>query len=223
MELFLDSSNPQEIMEARSWGLISGVTTNPSLIAQAGPDMRQTLSNVLDASPGLVLAQAIGWHAAEPLMLQARWLHAFSDRIIVKLPMSVAGIQALLSLKQELPELLLAVTAVSSIAQAVLCGKAGADIVAVFNGPLDQDSDTPVNLVPEIRTIYDHYGFQTRILSCGRFPRIFGKFAQAGTDICTMKLEFLRRLYEHSFTDKRMTGFLDDWKAVFGDRTWLEG
>jgi transaldolase len=223
MELFLDSSDPQEIMQARSWGLLSGVTTNPSLIAKAGPDMRQTLGRVLEASPGPVLVQVIGWHAVDPLVAQARWLHSFSDRIIVKLPMSTAGIQALLSLKEDRSDLRLAVTAVASISQAYLCGKAGADIVAVFNGPLDQDSDTPVNMVPEIRTIYNHYGFSTRILSCGRFPRIFGKFAEAGTDICTMKIEYLQRLYEHSFTDKRMTGFLDDWQTAFGDQTWPEG
>jgi transaldolase len=223
MELFLDSSDPQEIMQARSWGLISGVTTNPSLIAKAGPDMKQTLGRVLEASPGPVLVQVIGWHAVEPLMAQAHWLHAFSDRIIVKLPMSIAGIRALLSLKQEQSGVRLAITAVASISQAYLCGKAGADIVAVFNGPLDQDSDTPVNMVPEIRKIYNHYGFNTRILSCGRFPRIFGKFAEAGTDICTMKIEYLQRLYEHSFTDKRMTGFMDDWQNTFGDQTWLEG
>ncbi len=222
MELYLDSADPQEIRLARSWGLISGVTTNPMLIAKAGPDMRATLAGVLDVAPGPVLVQAIGWHEPEPLVAQALWLHRFSAQIVVKLPMSIAGLQALLRLKQDQPDLQLAVTAVSSVSQAYLCGKAGADIVAVFNGPLDQESDTPVNLVPEMRTIYCHYGFATRILSCGRFPRIFGEFAVAGTDICTMRLEYLRRLYEHPFTDKRMRGFLEDWHAAFGERTWLE-
>jgi transaldolase len=222
MELFLDSSNPQEIEEVRSWGLISGVTTNPTLIAKAGPDMEKTLRGVVDVSPGPVLVQAIGWSEPGPLMAQARWLHDFSERIIVKLPMSIAGIQALLRLKQDLPELRLAVTAVASVSQIYLCGKAGADIVAIFNGPLDQDSDQPVQLVAPARKIYDNYGFKTRILSCGRFPRIFGHFAVAGTDICTMRIEFMRLLYEHSFTDKRMNGFMKDWKATFGDKTWPE-
>ncbi len=97
-----------------------------------------------------------------------------------------------------------------------------ADIVAVFNGSFDQESDSEVNLVPEIRTIYRNYGFATKILSCGRFPRIFGQFAVAGTDICTMRPEYLRRLYEHAFTDKRMAGFMEDWRATFGAKTWLE-
>ena len=95
MELFLDSSNPKEILEARSWGLLAGVTTNPGLIAAAGPDMERTLGAVVDASPGPVFAQVIGWHDPEPMVRQARWLHAFSDRIIVKLPISIAGLQAL--------------------------------------------------------------------------------------------------------------------------------
>jgi len=222
MELFLDSSNPREIEEVRSWGLLSGVTTNPILISKAGPDMEKTLGDVVDASPGPVLAQVIGWHEPEPLIAQARWLHAFSDQIIVKLPMSIAGIQSLSQLKRDLPKLRIAITAVVSISQAYLCGKAGADVVAIFNGPLDQDSDTPVKLVAPVRKIYDNYGFTTKILSCGRFPRIFGQFAEAGTDICTMKLEFMRLLYEHSFTDKRMNGFMENWKATFGEKTWPE-
>jgi transaldolase len=95
-------------------------------------------------------------------------------------------------------------------------------VVAIFNGPLDQDSDTPVELVAPVRKIYDNYGFTTKILSCGRFPRIFGGFAEAGTDICTMRIEYMRLLYEHSFTDKRMNGFMGDWKSTFGDKTWPE-
>ena len=222
MQLFLDSANPQEILEARSWGLLSGVTTNPSLIPTAGPDLEKTLRAVLEASPGPVFVQAVGWHDPKPLVGQARWLHAFSGRIIVKLPMSVAGIQALLLLKQELPKIQVAVTAVATVAQAYLCGKAGADVVAIFNGPLDQVSDTPVELVTPVRKIYDNYGFHTKILSCGRLPRYFGEVAVAGTDICTMKLEFMRLLFEHPFTDKRMGGFLKDWGKVFGEKTWPE-
>ena len=95
MDLFLDSSNPKEILEARSWGLLAGVTSNPGLISAAGPDMEKTLGAIVDASPGPVFAQVIGWHDPEPMIRQARWLHAFSDRIIVKLPASIAGLQAL--------------------------------------------------------------------------------------------------------------------------------
>lgn len=222
MELFLDSSDPKEIEEVRSWGLLSGVTTNPSLISKAGPDLEGTLGAVLEASPGSVFAQAVGWHVVEPLVAQARWLHDFSDRIIVKLPMSIAGMRALLQLKGEMPEIRIAITAVASIAQAYLCGKAGADVVAMFDGPLDQSSDTPVELVAPVRKTYDNYGFTTRILSCGRYPRIFGEFAVAGADICTMKFEFWKLLYEHSFTEQRLNGFLNDWNRVFGDKTWPE-
>ena len=220
MELYLDSSDPRQIAEVNSWGLLAGVTTNPNLIAAAGPNMKETLSAILGAFQGVVLVQAIGWHDPQPLMSQARWLHAFSERIVVKLPMSIAGIQALMQLKQELPDIRLAVTVVASIAQAYLCGKAGADIVAIFNGPLDEVNDTPVALVGPVRRIYDNYGFKTKILSCGRRPRLFGQVAVAGTDICTMKIEFMRMLYEHPFTDKRMIDFLQNWRATFGEATW---
>jgi transaldolase len=222
MELFLDSSNPREIMEARSWGLLSGVTTNPTLISAAGPDMEKTLRGVVDASPGPVLVQAIGWQDPEPLIRQARWLYTFSDKIIVKLPMSVAGIQALLRLKRELPDLRLAVTAVASIGQAYLVGHAGADIVAVFNGPLDQTEDVAHDMITPIKRVYANYGFETKVLACGRYPRLFGEIAAAGADICTMRMEFMRLLYQHPFTDQRMNGFLKDWQGAFGDKTWPE-
>jgi len=222
VELFRDGSDPREIEEVRTWGLVSGVTTNPTLIPKVGPDMLATLNTLVGVSPGPVLVQVVGWQEPDPLISQAKWLHQFSDRIIVKLPMSIAGIQALLQLKQDAPEMRLAVTTVASISQAYLCGKAGADIVAIFNGSMDQDCDTPVNMVPEVRRIYANYGFSTKILSCGRFPRIFGRFAIAGTDICTMKMEYMRFFYEHAFTEKRMNSFMNDWKATFGGETWPE-
>lgn len=222
MELYLDSSNPQEITLARSWGLISGVTTNPGLIAAAGADSQKTLRAILEVAPGPVLVQVLGWTDLGSLVGQARWLHRFSDRIVVKLPMSITGIQAVLQLKRELPELPVAVTVITTVAQAYLAGKAGADIAAVFNGPWDQASDTEQDLVTPIKKAYAHYGFKTKILSCGRFPRLFGEVAAAGTDICTMRLEFLRGLYEHPFTDKRLAVFQSDWQRVVGAPTWPE-
>lgn len=222
MDLFLDSSNPKEILEVRSWGLLSGVTTNPGLISAAGPDMEKTLRGIVDASPGAVLVQVIGWHDPEPMIRQARWLHAFAGQIIVKLPASVAGFEALQQLKRELPDLRLAVTAIASIAQAYLAGKAGADIAAIFNGPLDQAEDTAHDMIAPVRKIYSNYGFTTKILACGRYPRLFGEVAAAGADICTLRMDFMRLLYEHSFTDLRMNGFLKSWRGTFGDQTWPE-
>ena len=220
MQLFLDSSNPQEIRTAREWGIIDGVTTNPSLIAKAGVEMQQALRAVLEESPGPVFCQVIGWKEVDPLTTQARWLSAFSNRIIVKIPMSIAGITAVRQLKQENPKIKLAVTAVSTVAQALLVAKAGADIVAIFNGPLDLEQDEPVRIVAPIRALYDRSGFATQILSAGRFPRSFGQYAAEGTDIITIRMEFMKMLFEHSFTDKRMQGFLGDWQQAYGDKTW---
>jgi transaldolase len=222
MEIFLDSTNPKEILEARSYGVLSGVTTNPKLMAAAGPDMKKTVQAVLEASPGPVFVQAVGWHDPKPLIGQARWLHEFSDRIIVKLPISVAGLQALMAVKREMPDIKVAITAIASVSQAYLAAKAGADVAAVFNGPLDQATDSMLEMVAPIKKIYANYGFKTKVLSCGRYPRLFGEVAAAGTDICTMRPEFLRMLYEHPFTDQRMIGFMDDWRRVFGEQTWPE-
>jgi transaldolase len=220
MQLFLDSSDPKEILTAREWGIIDGVTTNPGLISKGGPDMQATLKKVLEASPGSVFCQVIGWGDKAAIAAQAKWLHAQSDRIIVKLPMSIAGIQSLQALKKECPAMRIAVTMVASVAQAYLCGKCGADVVALFNGPLDQELDQTVELVTPVKKIYANYGFKTKVLSCGRYPRAFGEYAAAGTDICTLRFEFLKLLFEHSFTDKRMNGFTQSWRSVFGDQTW---
>jgi len=220
MQLYLDSANPEEILTARTWGILDGVTTNPSLMSKAGPDMQASLRAVLDASPGPVFCQVIGWKEAAPLKAQAKWLHQFSDRIIVKIPMSAAGIQAVHELKKESRGIRLAVTAVSTVAQAVLVAKAGADVVAIFNGPLDLEQDEPVEVVAPIRAIYDRHGFKTKILSAGRYPRAFGEYAAAGTDIVTLRMDFMRMLFEHAFTDKRMAGFSGDWQKTFGNQTW---
>jgi transaldolase len=220
VQLFLDSSDPREIEKGREWGVIDGVTTNPTLIAKGGRAMQETLRKVVDASPGPVLCQAMGWEDKSRLVAQARWLHEFSERIVVKLPMSTAGIQALLELKKTDPGIRIAITLVCSIAQAYLAGKAGADIVALFNGPLEQALDQEVELVAPVRRVYDNYGFATRILSCGRYPRSFAGFAVAGTDICTLRFDFLSLLFEHPYTEKRMRGFLEDWERAFGRETW---
>lgn len=220
MQLFLDSSDPREIAEVSQWGVLDGVTTNPSLISKAGGDMRETLRGIVEASPGPVLCQAIGWSDAAPLAAQARWLHEFSEKIVVKLPVSIAGVQALIGLKRESPDIKIALTLVSSVAQAYLAGKAGADIVAIFNGPLELALDQEVELVGPVRRIFDNYGFATKILSCGRYPNSFGRFAVAGTDICTLRREFFSLLYEHPFTEKRMGGFMEDWRKAFGAATW---
>jgi transaldolase len=134
--------------------------------------------------------------------------------------MTIAGIQALAELKKESPSIRIAITTVSSLSQAYLAGKCGADVVALFNGALAEVIDQDVDMVASVKQMYANYGFKTKVLSCGRLPRGFGEFAVAGTDICTLKFEFLKKLYEHPFTDKRILGFKNDWKKVFGDKTW---
>jgi transaldolase len=222
MEIFLDSADPREVSEVASQGLISGITTNPMLYAtQArGVSHLERLRELIEVSPGPVFTQVIGTDDTEAMVRQARWLGRQSDKIIVKLPMTVAGIRAVIDLKRESPSIRLAVTAVSSVAQALIAGKAGADVVALFNGPLDLTSDTPVEIVAPVRQIYLANGFGTRILSACRFPRGVGEYVAAGSDMITLRKEFLGLLYEHPFTDKRLQGFAKDWAGAFGDATW---
>ncbi len=225
MEVFLDSADPREISEVAKQRLISGITTNPTLYAtQArGVSHVERLHELIEISPGPVFTQVIGSDDTEAMIRQARWLSQQSDKIVVKLPMTVAGIRAVVSLKHESPSIRLAVTAVSSVAQALIVGKVGADVVALFNGPLDLASDTPVEIVAPVRQIYSSCGFRTKILSACRFPRGVGEYAAAGTDMITLRREYLSLLYEHPFTDKRLRGFAEDWAGAFGDATWPQG
>ncbi len=222
MEILLDSADPREVREIASLGLIRGITTNPTLYAaQArGASFVDRLGELIEASPGYVFTQVIGRHDADAMMRQARWLGRQSDKVVVKLPMTVAGIEAVIRLKREDPTIKLAVTAVASVAQALIVGLAGADVVALFNGPLDTVSDTPVEMVGPVRQIYAASGLPTRILSCGQFARGVGEYAAAGTDMITLRREYLDLIYEHPYTDKRLSGFLEDWAGAFSDATW---
>lgn len=222
MEILLDSADPREIREVAKLGLIRGITTNPTLYATqaAGIPFVDRLAELIEVSPGHVFTQVIGRDDRDAMMRQARWLARQSPKVIVKLPMTPAGIHAVMELKREDPSIRLAVTAVASVAQALIAGTAGADVVALFNGPLDTVSDTPVDLVGPVRQIYSACGFATLILSCGRFPRGVGAYAAAGTDMITLRREYLNAAYEHPYTDKRMAGFLADWHREFGDATW---
>lgn len=222
MEILLDSADPGEVREVAGRSLISGVTTNPSLYANHARDVPfvDRLRELIEAAPGYLFTQVIGLHDTEAIARQARWLARQSERIIVKLPMTQGGIAALVLLKRDEPGIRLAVTGVASVAQALIAGKAGADYVALFNGPLDTVSDTPVEMVGPVKRIYAHSGFATKVLSCGRFPRGVAEFAAAGTDLITVRKEYLDLLYEHPYTDKRLNGFMADWKRAFGDHTW---
>ncbi|MFC1766467.1 transaldolase family protein [Planctomycetota bacterium] len=221
MKLLLDSGLPEEIEEIKATGMLAGVTTNPKIYGTLGTDFLKRLDDILAVAPGCVFTQVVGWHNTEDMIKQARWLSAKSKKIIVKLPMSIEGLQALKCLKKDNnPDMRLAVSVVSSITQALLAGQAGADVVALFNGALDTTSDTPVHIVEPVKKMYRHYGYQTEILSCGRFPRGVGEFAIAGSDYCTLGAEFFRMLFEHPYTYMRMKGFAEDWQGAFGDKTW---
>ena len=215
MKLFIDSTNLDEIKEASSWGIIDGVTTNPALIAKGGENMEATLRAVLDVSPGDVFCQVAGSEDLESLKGQARWLHAFDPRIIVKFPMTVAGVRAVVELKKEDPGMRIAVTTVASLAQAYLAGKAGADVVALFNGALAEVIDQDVDMVLPVKQMYANSEDDAP-----EYEWDHGEFAVDGTDYCTLKFEFLKKLFEHPFTDKRILGFAKDWGKVFGEKTW---
>ena len=220
MELLLDTGKPEEIEEVKATGLLAGVTTNPKIYGKLGTDFKKRLQEIIEASPGYVFTQVIGWHNVDEMVGQARWLADQSEKIVVKLPMCVEGLRAAQRLKKDNPEMTIAITAVASIAQALLSAKAGADIIALFNGALDTVSDSPVHIVTPVKQILKNYDYDCRVLSCARFPRGAGEFAAAGSDMCTLGKEFFYALFDHPYTYLRLCGFKEDWQGSFGKEIW---
>jgi len=220
MELLLDSGNPQEIEDVKATGLLSGVTTNPKIYGKLGTDFKKRLQDIIEVSPGYVFTQVVGCENVDEMVGQARWLADQSKDIVVKFPMCVEGLQAAQKAKKENPKMTVAITTVSSIAQALLSAKAGADIIALFNGALDTVSDSPVHIVTPVKQILKNYNFDCKVLSCARFARGVGEFAAAGSDMCTLGKEFFFALYEHPYTYLRLSGFKEDWGGAFGDKIW---
>jgi len=210
MKLFLDSADPKEIESLVATGLIDGVTTNPSLAAKTGLSLFDALATICGLVSGSVSAEVTAV-TADGMVAEGNKLAAIAPNITVKVPLTWDGLRACKTLSDGGTKV--NVTLCFSPNQALLAAKAGATFISPFVGRLDDIGQDGMELIREIRAIYDNYGFRTEILAASiRHTMHIRDAALAGADVATLPPAIFRQLAHHPLTDKGLTAFLEDWK-----------
>jgi transaldolase len=213
MKIFLDTGNLDEIRQAASFGLLDGVTTNPTLAAKEGRPFRELILEMCEiVKDGVVNAEVVSTDF-EGMLREARELASWHPNIVVKLPMTPPGVRALNVLHGE--TIRVNVTLVFSPTQALLVAKAGAYFVSPFLGRLDDIAEDGLGLLREILEIYRAYNFTTQVLAASlRHPMHVVEAAKMGTHIGTMPFKVFEQLFKHPLTDRGLEGFLKDWEKA---------
>ena len=219
MKLFIDTANTEEIREAASWGVLSGVTTNPSLIAKEGKEFKSVvkeITEIADASPSSIasISAEVLSDDAEGMIAEAHELIKIHDVITIKVPMTEEGIKAVSILSKE--GIKTNVTLIFSPNQALLAARAGASYVSPFVGRMDDIANDGAGLVAEIAEIFEIFGIETKIIAASiRTPKDVTECAKAGADIATIPYAVLKKMFKHPLTDKGIQQFKDDWAKVY--------
>lgn len=212
MQFFLDTANLDEIREAATWGVVDGVTTNPSLIAKEGRDFRQVIEEICSIVDGPISAEAVS-PDAEGMIREGRGFAKWHRNVIVKLPMTIEGLKACKTLTSE--GIRTNVTLVFSANQALLAAKAGATFVSPFVGRLDDEGQDGMALIAEIVEVFQNYDYDTQILVASvRHPMHVTEAAKLGADVATMPFKIMKQLYHHPLTDVGIAKFMADWAKV---------
>ena len=212
MKIFLDTANVDEIKEGASWGIVDGVTTNPSLIAKEGRDFETVIKEICEIVDGPVNAEVVGLKTDE-MIAEGRKLRELHDNICVKIPMTVDGIKAVKVLSGE--GTMTNVTLIFSSLQALLAAKAGATFVSPFVGRIDDMAMPGMDLIADISQIYENYGYETEIIVASiRNPLHVVDTALYGADIATLPMKVLHQMAKHPLTDRGIEQFLKDWEAM---------
>jgi transaldolase len=213
MKFFLDTANLDELKKGAAWGIVDGVTTNPSLIAKEGRPLEDQVRLICDIVDGDISAEVVSTEA-NGMINEGRHLAKIHKNIVVKCPLTRDGIKATSALSKE--GIRVNVTLCFSAGQALLAAKAGAYIISPFVGRLDDIGYTGMDLIRSITQIYRNYGFKTQVLAASlRSPTHVIESALAGAHIGTMPFKVLDQLFNHPLTDKGLEQFLKDWGKVF--------
>jgi transaldolase len=212
MKFFLDTANLDEIREVASWGILDGVTTNPTLVSKESGKFEDLVREICAIVPGPVSAEAVATRAEE-IIPEARRLAALASNVVVKVPVSVEGLKATKTLAAE--GIGVNMTLVFSASQALLAAKAGARFVSPFIGRLDDASEDGMALIEEIVTIFENYRLGTEVIVASiRHPRHVVEAALLGADIATIPYAVMTKLVRHPLTDAGIERFLADWRKV---------
>ena len=213
MKLFVDTGRVEEVRKAAEWGILDGVTTNPSLIAQAGRGFKETVLEICSILPhGSISAEVVGT-TVEDILREGREIASWSPNIVVKVPMTPAGIAATRQLTRE--GIRVNMTLVFSPAQALLAAKAGATYISVFVGRVDDVSSEGMRTIEDAVQIVENYGFDSEVLVASiRHPMHVVEAARLGAHIATMPFKVMEQLFQHPLTDIGLQRFLDDWRKA---------
>lgn len=212
MKIFLDTANLEQIKEAASWGLVDGVTTNPTLVSKENMEFEDLIKKICAVVPGPVSVESVS-HKAEDIVEEARGLAKMADNIAVKIPIGLEGLKATKVLAGE--GIKVNTTLIFSSNQALLAAKAGSAFVSPFIGRLDDISHEGMVLVEELVAIFNNYGFETEIIVASiRHPLHVVEAAMIGADIATIPFPVLAKMVKHPLTDIGVEKFLQDWKKV---------
>ena len=210
MKVFIDTANLDMIKEINSWGILDGVTTNPSLIAKEGVDVRTRVREIAEVVDGPISAEAMSMTCDE-MVKEGRELASIHPNINVKLPMCIETLKATKILSSE--GIRVNVTLIFSPLQALLAAKAGAAFVSPFIGRLDDIGEHGIDLVSQIRTIFDNYGIETEIIAASiRGPAHVLDAALCGADIATIPYDTLKLMVKHPTTDEGIQKFIADYE-----------
>jgi transaldolase len=212
MKLFIDSAEVEKIREAWEWGIIDGVTTNPSHVAKTGRKHLEVYREICDIADGPISLETITLTAKE-MIPEGRSLAKIHKNVVVKVPITREGLKAVKQFTAE--GIKTNVTVTFSPLQAMLAAKCGATYISPFVGRLDAIGHFGMEVVRQIKTIYTNYNFKTQILTAAvRHPTHVLEAALAGSDVCTMAIDVLEQLYHHPLTDIGIDIFLKDWAKV---------
>lgn len=212
MQIFLDTANLDHIREAASWGIIDGITTNPSLVSKEKMKFEDLIKEICRIVPGPVSVECVSTEA-KAIIKEAKKLAKMSENVVVKVPINVEGLKAIKALAMEGIDV--NTTLIFSPSQALLAAKAGARYVSPFVGRLDDISHDGLELVDQILTIFNNYGFETEVIVASiRHPLHVVEAALIGADIATLPFSSLEKLVKHPLTDIGIERFLNDWKKV---------
>jgi transaldolase len=212
MKFFVDTGDFKEIDELSQTGLLDGVTTNPSLVAKSGRDFKELIADICKVVAGPVSAEVAATDY-EGMIAEGETLRKIADNVAIKVPLTMAGLKACKHFTSD--GTMVNVTLCFTPNQALLAAKVGASFISPFIGRLDDINLDGMELIEQIRTIYDNYAFSTEILAASiRSPNHVTQAALAGADVATMPASIIRKLADHPLTTIGLENFVKDWKAT---------
>ncbi len=213
MKLFVDTGDIDEVRQAAEWGVLDGVTTNPTLIAKSGAGFRDTVLKICDLVPGGAISAEVVATSYDEMLREAMEIHSWHEQIVVKVPLIRDGVKLVKALSDK--EIRTNVTLVFTVPQALLAAKAGATFISNFVGRVDDLSGEGMAAVSETVEMVERYGYESEVLVASvRHPMHVVESLRAGAHVATMPFKVMEALFNHPLTDSGLKRFLDDWNAA---------